>query len=364
MSNIKKNKSKIYVIIMILIIVSAITLSAVSVLNWKPFDNQSGKIYIPDEKTNIDNDGKTTSTNKRINFLVLGVDESETLTDVIMVVSVNTSDDSVQILQIPRDSYVSETIGTGKINGMYNLGDKELQPVQRLIKTIDEQFKLKIDYYGIFTLDAFRDAVDAMGGIPINMPQKLVYDPSKIIPAGEQVLDGEKAEWLVRHRSSYWEGDIGRIKMQRIFLAAVVERAKSLGILKLSTKVIPKIYDDISSNLAIKDVISFADDFISIKMDDISVYMVPGEGMTYEGQSVWAIHGEQTAQMLNDYFREDGQEVSLDDLDIIDLGYTGDWYENTDDNFEDLIEGVKPGQKNEETSETETDGTFETKTQD
>lgn len=354
MSKLKSNKTKLYVIIMILIIVTAIFLSALSVLYWKPFDNQSGEIYSPEVTTNTDKEEVPIIESERINFLILGLDESETLTDVIMVASLDTSDNSVEILQIPRDSYVSDSIGTGKINGIYTLGDKDLQPVQRLIKTIDEQFKLKIDYYGIFTLDAFRNAVDAMGGIPIDMPQKLVYDPSKIIPAGHQVLDGEKAEWLVRHRSSYWEGDIGRIKVQRIFLAAAAKQVKSLGILKLSTKVIPKIYDDISSNLAIKDVISFADDFLSIDMDNISIYMIPGEGMNHEGQSVWAIHGEQTAELLNNYFRDDGQEVPFDDLDIIDLGYTGDWYENTDDNFEDLIEGEKPGQKNEEPSETTT----------
>lgn len=351
MSREKKHNKKIYVIL-ILIIMGAITACTVTVLNWKPFDNQSGQIYYPDETSGSNNEELTPHQNERINFLVVGLDESKTLTDVIMVASLNMSDNKVEILQIPRDSYVSENIGTGKINGIYTLGDKELQPVQRLIKTIDEQFKLKIDYYGVFTLEAFRNAVDAMGGIPINMPNKLVYDPSRVIPEGDQVLDGEKAEWLVRHRSSYWEGDIGRIKVQRLFLAAAVEKAKSLGILKLSTKVIPKIYDEVSSNISVKDAISFADKIISISMDDIRIHMIPGEGMNHEGQSVWAIHGEQTAELLNTYFREEGEEILLEDLNIIDLGYTGDWYENTDDNFKELIEGQKPGQKNEEQTET------------
>ena len=174
MSKLKSNKTKLYVIIMILIIVTAIFLSALSVLYWKPFDNQSGEIYSPEVTTNTDKEEVPIIESERINFLILGLDESETLTDVIMVASLDTSDNSVEILQIPRDSYVSDSIGTGKINGIYTLGDKDLQPVQRLIKTIDEQFKLKIDYYGIFTLDAFRNAVDAMGGDFRDWSRKLV----------------------------------------------------------------------------------------------------------------------------------------------------------------------------------------------
>ena len=42
--------------------------------------------------------------------------------------------------------------------------------------------------------------------------------------------------------------------------------------------------------------------------------------------------------------------VSVDSLQIIRLAHSSDWYENTDDNFSDLINGVEPGQKKDESS--------------
>jgi anionic cell wall polymer biosynthesis LytR-Cps2A-Psr (LCP) family protein len=177
------------------------------------------------------------------------------------------------------------------------------------------------------------------------MPQELVYDPSKIIPAGEQVLNGEQAEWLVRHRASYVEGDIGRIKAQRLFLASFVQKIKDMGLFQLTTKVIPKIYDEISSDMAIKDVVKFANSFFDIEMESIRIHMIPGEGYMNDGQAVWAVHADETAQLLNDYFRPYSSDIPVEELEIIRLTHTGDWYEDTDDNFNDLIDGKTPGQK-------------------
>lgn len=348
MSQDKKGKKIAVIILLVLIILLALGVIGYFVLQWKPFDNQDGGIFYPEDTTVTT---EPEQVDERINFLIVGLDESESLTDVILVASVKTEDNSVEILQIPRDSYVSKTISTGKINSMYRFGDENLQPVQRLIKVIYEQFRIDIDYYGIFTLEAFRNAVDAMGGVPVDMPYRLVYDPSKIIPKGEQVLNGEQAEWLVRHRSSYLEGDIGRIKAQRIFLAAAVQRAKDIGIVSLSTKVVPQIYKDISSDMSVADVIGFAKMMLSVDMESIRIHMVPGEGIMYHGQSVWAIHVNETAELLNTYFRPEDENISVEELGLIDIGKTGEWYEDTDDDFDSLINGQTPGQKHENTTE-------------
>lgn len=338
------SREKITVTIsVILIIISVLAVSFVFLWNWKPFDNQKGGVFTP--PVSNETDVKNEIGQRYVNFLIVGLDESELLSDVILVICVDIQKKSAEILQIPRDSYVTTQTSTGKINSIYNHGDQSLQPVQRLIKIIYEQFKLQIDYYGVITLDSFRNIVDAIGGVPVNMPQKLVYDPSKIIPAGEQILNGEQAEWLVRHRSSYVEGDIGRIKAQRLFLASFVQKIKELGLMQFTTKIIPKIYDQISSNMAIKDVVKYADSFFDIEMENIRIHMIPGEGYMYKGQAVWAIHADETAQLLNNYFRPYSSDIPVEKLGIIRLTYTGDWYENTDDNFSDIIDGKTPGQK-------------------
>lgn len=350
----RKRKEKIMIITSIsLIIISIFSVAIIIFLNWKPFDNQEGDLYKPS------NNSETSKTDKKIdekqlNILIAGVDESETLTDVIMVLSVDMVKNTAEVLQIPRDTFVSNTISTGKINGIYTHGDENLQPIQRLIKIIDEQFALPIDYYGVITLEAFRNIVDAVGGIPIDMPNKLVYDPSKIIPKGQQILNGEQAEWLVRHRSSYVEGDIGRIKIQRLFLASALQQVKELGLKKVTTKVIPKVYDEISSNMAVKDMLKLSDLIFDIDMENIRIHILPGEGTMHNEQSIWAIHVDEAAELLNEYFRPYSDDVSVIDLSMIRIINTGNWYEDTDDKFDDIINGVTPGEKNRTTTTTTT----------
>lgn len=348
-----KLKEKIMITVsIILIIVSVLAVVFVAMWNLKPFDNQEGKEFDPTNNSNF-NEDVFVPNEKQINFLVVGVDESELLSDVMLVASFDVDKNSVNILQIPRDSYVSDDTSTGKMNSIYSnkYGDfEELKPVERTIKVIYEQFQIPIDYYAVITLESFRNTVDAIGGIPINLPERIFISYNIILPAGEQILDGEKAEYFVRHRHSYTEGDIGRVKAQRLFLASALQKVKDLGIKKVTTSVIPEVYDQISSNMSIGDMVNFSKMFLNIDMGNINIFMVPGEGTTYNVQSVWAIHADETAQLLNDYFRPYSDEVSADDLQILRIAHSGDWYENTDDNFNDLINGVEPGQKKEDSS--------------
>lgn len=71
------------------------------------------------------------------------------------------------------------------------------------MRVINETLAVPIDHYITITLDSFQEIVDAMGGIEVDMPYQINYLPGKVIPEGKQVLDGEKAEWLVRYRAGY-----------------------------------------------------------------------------------------------------------------------------------------------------------------
>ena len=61
--------------------------------------------------------------------------------------------------------------------------------------------------------------------VSITLDDELMYEGDKIIPAGYNVLTGEQAEWFVRYRRTFSdEGDIGRVKHQRKFLAAAMSK--------------------------------------------------------------------------------------------------------------------------------------------
>lgn len=290
----------------------------------------------------------------QINILVMGLDENKSNTDIILVASIDLSDSeetrSISLLQIPRDTFVGEEYAgsvTGKINGVYSVGNQELTPVNRVIEVISKNFAIPIDHYITCDLDGFKDIVDALGGIPMNVPHQITYDASRIIYPGEQVLSGEQSEWFVRYRKGYNEGDIGREKWQRLFMAAFLSRVKDIGMTEMY-ELLPELTTYCTSDMTVdefKDLIYIG---TNMELEDVSVYMVPGEAATYNGYSVWSVHEDETAQMLNDHFRKYQGDVEVYDLEMIELAHTIDVYENTQDNFQELLNGETPGQKNEE----------------
>lgn len=342
-------KEKIVTVISVtLFVISLTAVLTVVFYNGRFFGGENGTVINDNNgEDNTNTPDNINSTDGKLNFLLCGLDESETLTDIIMVVSVDAEKNTADILQIPRDTYVEGLGLTGKINGAYSKGDKSLSPVNRLIKVINEQYQLRIDHYGTITIDSFRDVIDAIGGVPIDMPYQIGNEELGIIPKGYQVLDGAHAEWLVRHRHSYYDQDIGRIKVQRLFLASALQQVRRIG-MKEATKLVPALYGKVTTDLSINEIIGFSGLAFGIPMEEIHIYMVPGEGVNYKGQSVWSMHRYETADLLNAYFRPGNAPVPAEKLPIKELAHTGSFYENTEDDFGSLTGGNAPGKPKDE----------------
>lgn len=319
-----------------LVIIAAITvgLCIAFLFFWHshPFDGESGDI--PD---NIVEDVENIIEEKpqQVNVLVCGTDESGLLTDVIMLVMIDVGGGEINILQIPRDTYVN--VGTtGKINAAYAQGDQDLTPVNRLVKIINEQLRLPVHHYGVISLSAFRNIVDTMGGVPIDLPGEIVFEPDKILPKGEQVLDGTRAEWFVRHRSSYATGDIGRLQAQRLFLNALVRQAKSMDVPTLMS-LAPTAFAEVASDLSVAQTVGYVNTVYGIDMEKISLFLLPGEGTMHNGQSVWSVHAEAAAELLNERFRPYSEDIPADELNIIELVNTNDYFDDTGEHFKRQI---------------------------
>ncbi len=285
------------------------------------------------------------------NFLVCGLDETEQLTDVIMLVCFNYQDNTINVLQIPRDTYIESGTGsTKKINSAYSGGDQSVSSINRLVKVINEQYQLKVDHYATINLESFRNVIDAIGGVPIDVPYDIGNAQLGIIYKGQQTLNGEQAEWLVRHRHSYYDQDIGRIKIQRLFLASAVQQVKKMGMSEVM-KLIPAVFGNFTTDLSIKEVQNYAQKALSIDFSNIKFYIIPGEGTTTpSGQSVWTMHKYETADLLNAYFRPFSSPVSAESLKITELAHTGEYYENTEDDIQELINGTAPGKKKDDST--------------
>ncbi len=269
--------------------------------------------------------------------LCMGFDEEGQNADVLMLFLFDIKNHAINVLQIPRDSFVK--IGqTGKINGVYMNGDPELTPINRMVDIVRETFAIPIDAYITINCNDIPPVVDMIGGIPIDVPEKIIYEADKIIEAGEQILNGQQAEWFVRFRHDYMEGDIGRVKAQRIFLAAAMSKMMDMGPELIA--MLPEFSKYINSDLTSGELSSLADFATQVAMEEISAYMVPGEGATYNGYSVWSMHHDATVELMNNYFRP--HQVSVSVLPIFELSNTSQWYDNENGNLDDINDGNVP----------------------
>lgn len=291
---------------------------------------------------------------KSVNILVCGIDndsdpaaehtENE-LTDVIMIVNFNFEKSEATILQIPRDTYIGSDYPSGKVNAVYAHGDNQKEKIKNLVGLLNDQFSLPIDHYVTITMETFREAIDAIGGIDMNVPYQIDYSPGEgfVIPAGQQKLTGQQAEWFVRWRDGYAEGDIGRVKAQRLFVSAAMEELTTLNSSQM-IKLVKLCYDKVETDLTMADILAYAQEASKLDLAKVEMYMVPGEP-TYsdDGLSIYGIHKDELADLLNQKFRPHTDDVLAENLNVIEVSHDYDYYDQNGNSIQDLLNGHTPG---------------------
>jgi LCP family protein required for cell wall assembly len=214
----------------------------------------------------IINGSKLKASSGRINILLAGLPGQNanqggvSLTDSIMIVSIDPSNHTGWLLSVPRDLYVNiPNNGYSKINAVYEDGtsDNFSQSgypnggMGLLEKVVGQRFGLSFDYYAVIDYDAFKQAVDAVGGVTVNIqsgdPRGLydAYTHLKL-PNGNDYLNGQEALNLARARGDdvagdvsygFPESDFDRTMHQREILVAIKSKATSTGVLANPVKI-------------------------------------------------------------------------------------------------------------------------------
>jgi LCP family protein required for cell wall assembly len=182
--------------------------------------------------------GPTTFT-----FVALGVDQRNDQeiprTDTIMLGTVDLRAPRVNLVSIPRDLLVDiPGYGKDRVNSAYVYGELYKEPgggIGLLKRTIEKNFGLQIDHFGLVDFQCFRTAVDAVGGVTVNVPRLIVdtHYPTedygtKVVrfEPGPQKMDGERA--LEYARTRYADSDFQRMQRQQLIIAAMREQLLTL----------------------------------------------------------------------------------------------------------------------------------------
>jgi LCP family protein required for cell wall assembly len=261
--------------------------------------------------------------NGRVNILVAGNSADDAghdggnLTDSIMVLSVNTNNNTALMLSVPRDLWVNiPGIGHSKINAAYpNGGMNKLQQV------VQDNLGLTIDYQALVNYSAFRDLVNAVGGISITIKSsdpRGIYDPSldytsrnccalAKYPNGPVNLNGKQALNLARARGDAYrsygfpQADFDRTTHQRQMLIAIKDKASSSAVISNPFKV-TSLIDAVGSNVKTNLQVS--------EIETLYTYMKKIDDTKIDSYNINTLKGSGTTMLAN-YTSPDGQSTLI-----------------------------------------------------
>lgn len=218
-------------------------------------------------------------SNKRVNFLLLGSDtdqkkqESAPLTQSMIIVSVDSVDNSVSVLSIPRDFWVPiPGHGDGKIMLAFKYGYQTggfPGGVDLARRVVQQQFGVPIDYYAWVGLQGFSSVIDTFNGITLDIQHPVLDDryPNDIhspdpygyrrifIPPGWQHMRGSTALEYVRSRHGDAVGDIGRSARQRELLSALRQKINALNVVTRLPSLVSDLQNSVRTDLGFQQLI-------------------------------------------------------------------------------------------------------------
>ena len=220
-----------------------------------------------------------TNTNDRTNILLIGYSADDpghggaTLTDSIMVVSLDKASKTGYTLSIPRDLYVKiPDYGSAKINEAYQAGERQSFKeagypnggAGLLEKVIYDNFNISVQYYVVINYGAVREITEALGGITVTIESpdpRGLYDPNfkateggpLKLANGPQTLDGQTALRLTRARGStagsygFPQSDFNRTQNQQKVFAAIKSKITAQQL--LDPRINKGLFDAMAANL-------------------------------------------------------------------------------------------------------------------
>ncbi len=300
----------------------------------------------------------------RYHFLLLGRDRASLCTDVILLCTLDTEAHSLFCLQLPRDTYFRYE-GTTHLNAVFAQhllqGAEEADALRGTADAIGTALGVPIDYTALLYLDSFVEMVDAIGGVPIDIPFDMdCGDPSQEfsihLAKGPQVLSGAQAEQFVRFRKThivgkegYAMGDLGRVQAQKLFLSALFAKCKTLTFPKLLA-LLPKALESTKCDCSLKDTAYFVKQALTLDADRVTFQTLPG----WVASSAYIMSRPDTYALCKEYVFDTDTPVleknfdtelhfcNLEDADIV-ARYYGKGLDNRSYSAKDLQENGLTG---------------------
>lgn len=262
---------------------------------------------------------------ERVNFLLLGLDEDKTRTDVVIAGSFLTNSGELRILSVPRDTYAvmpeerlvmvksynayAPDDGVMKLTEVRHYAGKE-NGAKYVTAQVEELLGVTFDYYMEIDLEGFRQVIDALGGVEFDVPTRMTRDDPYInLYPGKQLLDGAAAEQLVRFRG-YASADKGRVNTQQQFLKALISRLSENGMKSLPS-IAFTLAKCVDTNFPLADTPKYIKYAKNFNADNIKTYVLPTSPYWFRNKAFEKLDARETAEIAREVFFEKGLEDSF-----------------------------------------------------
>lgn len=302
----KHRKTKIILLIILILI-----LALAGFIAYRTYKNGGGmRGFLA---TMLGHDEHTVETLDELFVLIVG--ESGGMTDTIMLCSYDPKTQEASMLSIPRDTFIGSNklsaTAFDKINSVYNN-----RGMEGLVTEVEELTNIEIPYYVKVDTESLKALVDTIGGVYFDVPIDMNYDDNKQnlhihLEAGYQLLDGDKAEQVVRFRHNndgssysmeYGDNDYGRMKTQREFLKAVLQQTIKLGNITKINDFIDIGSKYVTTNVNIKDIKDYVPYVLDFSLNDLKTATLPGVSEKCNGVWVFVNNQEETDLLINEMF--------------------------------------------------------------
>jgi LCP family protein required for cell wall assembly len=256
---------------------------------------------------------RTVQKGGRINLLLIGCDETENSkrADVLMFVSFHPRQRLADILSIPRDSRVrvpkykllriNEFFAYGFKKGGIDEGIALTQEVTQNLLGLEIPYYIQLDFNDLISI------VDALGGVTIDIAEKMDYDDNWgnlhiHFKPGRQTLNGKQCLEYLRFRKDV-QGDIGRMQRNRSFIRAATAKIKSPAIIFRLPQLAWASIRALHTNLSLYDLVTLVFELRKLNTQNFRQQQLPGKPVAVRGAWVWEIDKtrlEKVTQLLRE----------------------------------------------------------------
>lgn len=244
--------------------------------------NALNSIEREDDNIEIEEDNNLISDSSILNIAVFGSDsrgKDRGRSDTSLIVSIDKDKKMIKITSLLRDIWVEiPGYGFDRLNAAYSYGESKLA-----VKTIQNNFGIKIDRYVVLDFDGFRTIIEKLGGIDIKLTDNEVEfinslspNEPKIQKSGLVHLNGDQALSYARDRKSLGS-DFDRTKRQRIVMKTIFDKLKSANIMKV-INIVVDVCPMIKTNFNNNEITKLARNIMVLLKYNIEEYRVPEDG--------------------------------------------------------------------------------------